>query len=297
MSSVLTEATPGSETRSAFTSEPDLILVEQISSVALRARVRCIECTRNNSFGHLGPDFSAVDLISAIYMTLIRFPDGNLLHPERDRFVLSKGHAALALYSVLIELGWWHPAMLHKYGRKGGQLGGHPSAINEGIETCSGALGHGLPFGVGAALAARRQESERRIIVLVGDGELQEGSNWEAALMASTHRLDRLIVVVDRNGLQQGRATEDVVRLESLKEKWEAFGWRVINSDGHDPHKTVQALRLAASPTGRPTCILATTTKGKGVSFMENEPIWHHKLPNQTEAELALNELLRESFP
>ena len=190
--------------------------------------------TREAAFGHLGPDFSAADLVSTLYARAVRFPDGDLAHPNRDRFILSKGHAALALYSVLIELGWWKSDMLARYGRIGGSLYGHPANSSPGIETCSGALGHGLPFGVGAALGARTTGRTFRTFVLIGDGELQEGSNWEAAMLAGTHHLDSLTVIVDRNRLQQGRGTEDVCRLDPLPRKWDAFGWASAELDGHD---------------------------------------------------------------
>lgn len=214
-------------------------------------------------------------------------------HADRDRFILSKGHAALALYSVLVELNWWSPTILDSYGRVGGLLGGHPSCTSPGIETCTGSLGHGLPFAVGAALAARTQSSARKVFVLVGDGELQEGSNWEAAMLAATHGLDALTVVIDRNRLQQGRPTEEVNRLEPLAGKWRAFGWSVTEVDGHDHAAIAHCLRKLPLTAGRPSCIIANTVKGKGVSFMENNPAWHHKLPSAAEAESALQDLLQ----
>lgn len=262
-------------------------------ALSLRARIRCLSITRWSQFGHLGPDFSAVDLISVLYLTRMRFQNGDMRHDSRDRFILSKGHAALALYSVLIELGWWPPQILHRYGRIGGALGGHPSVSAPGIETCSGALGHGLPFAVGAALAARTNDTGSKTFVLVGDGELQEGSNWEAAMMAATHGLDRLTVLVDRNGLQQGRPTEEVNQLGALACKWRAFGWSVTEIDGHD-HAAIDAtLRLQPVAAGKPNCVIAHTKKGCGVSFMEGNAAWHHRIPTQHEAELALDELLQ----
>ncbi len=262
-----------------------------LRELARQVRLRCLKMTRKSEFGHLGPDFSAADLICTLYGAVLRFPNADLADHDRDRFILSKGHAALALYSVLVELGWWPAAMLENYGRAGGQLSGHPSGSVLGIETCTGALGHGLPFAVGAALAARAQNSARRTYVLVGDGELQEGSNWEAAMMAGMHGLDSLAVLVDRNRLQQGRGTETVNRLEPLADKWRAFGWTVAEVDGHDPDAILACLRRLPIESGSPTCILANTRKGRGVSFMEGNVAWHHKLPTHAEAELALAEL------
>jgi len=262
-------------------------------ALATKARVRCVEVTRDSKFGHLGPDFSAIDLISTLYLGILRFPEEDLGHPDRDRFVLSKGHAALALYTVLIELGWWQKNQLTRYGRTGGRLGGHPSSAIQGVETSTGALGHGLPFAVGCALGSKLHATGSKTFVLVGDGELQEGSNWEAAMLASSKQLDDLTVIVDRNRLQQGGSTEAVIRLEPLKEKWESFGWAVEEINGHDHaaiHECCSRLPLRRS---QPTCIIANTVKGKGVSFMEGKAEWHHKLPSPSEAESALNELLR----
>jgi transketolase len=265
--------------------------VDAAREFATRVRRNCIEQTRKVGFGHLGPDLSAADILSILYLRSMRFPDGDLRHPDRDRFVLSKGHAALSLYSVLIELGLWPAEVMQHYGRAGGQLYGHPSAGCAGIETCSGALGHGLPFAVGVALGARARRSPSRTFVLVGDGELQEGSNWEAAMLAGTHGLGALTLIVDRNRLQQGRPTEHVNRLEPLEEKWLAFGWAVIEVDGHDHAAIAGCLGRLPLLLTKPTCIIANTVKGKGVSFMENRPEWHHRLPSEQEAYQALFEL------
>ncbi|MFD0707429.1 transketolase [Photorhabdus akhurstii] len=268
--------------------QPNVALLRELS---FRVRTRCLETTYRSQFGHIGPDFSATDLLCTLFLTTLRFPSKSLCHPDRDRFILSKGHAALALYCVLIELGWWSPEILDFYGRKGGSLGGHPSCANIGIEACSGSLGHGLPFAVGAALAAKLEQSERKTFVLVGDGELQEGSNWEAAMLGATHRLDSLTVIVDRNGLQQGRGTEEVNQLGDLAGKWRAFGWVVTEIDGHDHSAICACLNRLPFSAGQPNCIIAKTVKGKGVSFMENNASWHHRLPSKDETNSALREL------
>lgn len=262
-------------------------------ALSVRVRVRCLQTTRWSQFGHLGPDFSAADLLTVLYLAVLKFQNGDMRHKSRDRFILSKGHAALALYAVLIELGWWSPEMLESYGRLGGALGGHPSASSPGIETCTGALGHGLPFAVGAALAARAIRSGSRTFVLVGDGELQEGSNWEAAMLAATHKLDSLTLIIDRNGLQQGRPTEEVNQLGSLADKWRAFGWSVAEIDGHDHAAIADTFARLPFNSGKPNCVIAHTVKGKGVSFMEGNAAWHHRLPTADEAERALDELLQ----
>ena len=256
-----------------------------------RVRLRCLDVTAQSAFGHLGPDFSCVDILCCLYSAVLRFPGGDLKHTDRDRFVLSKGHAALALYATLIETGFWAPTILDFYGTTGGLLGGHPSSSIDGIETCTGALGHGLPFGVGAALAAKAQGSGRRTIVLLGDGELQEGSNWEAAMLAGSHGLDALTVIIDRNGLQQGRQTESVNALEPLVDKWCAFGWAVTEINGHDSGAIKAVLTDLPLKSGLPTCVIANTIKGRGVSFMEGRAEWHHRIPTSDEVALARTEL------
>ncbi|WP_100208438.1 transketolase [Paracidovorax oryzae] len=258
--------------------------------IAQRARIRCLTVTAQSHFGHLGPDFSAIDILTVLYGSVMA--SRSFSDPSRDRFVLSKGHAALALYSVLIELGLWSEGMLLNYGRSGGLLGGHPSSSVSGIETCTGALGHGLPFAAGAAAAASASGSRHRTFVLLGDGELQEGSNWEAAMFASARCLGNLTAIVDRNGLQQGRETEQVNPLGPLADKWRAFGWDVEEIDGHDHIAIFDALARGERST-RPRCLIAMTRKGRGVSFMEGNAAWHHKLPSPAEAAQALEELSR----
>lgn len=264
--------------------------VHRSKRIAQRARIRCLTVTSQSQFGHLGPDFSAIDILTVLYGSVMA--SRSFSDPLRDRFILSKGHAALALYSVLIELGLWNEDMLLNYGRSGGLLGGHPSSSVSGIETCTGALGHGLPFAAGAAAAAAASTSKQKTFVLLGDGELQEGSNWEAAMFASARRLGNLTAIVDSNGLQQGRETELVNPLGPLADKWSAFGWDVEEIDGHDHIAIFEALARGERST-RPRCLIAMTKKGRGVSFMEGNAAWHHKLPSLSEAAQALEELSR----
>ncbi|MGE8679977.1 MAG: transketolase [Achromobacter marplatensis] len=270
------------------TQESSRFDVRRSEQVAQRARIRCLSVTAQNHFGHLGPDFSAIDILTVLYGSIMA--SRSFSDPSRDRFVLSKGHAALALYSVLIELGLWDESMLLNYGRSGGKLGGHPSSCTRGIETCTGALGHGLPFAAGSAAAASVAGNGHRTFVLLGDGELQEGSNWEAAMFANARCLNALTAIIDRNGLQQGRGTEQVNPLGTLADKWRAFGWAVEEIDGHDHRALFDSLARGAH-SRRPRCLIATTTKGKGVSFMEGNAAWHHKLPSTAEAARAMAEL------
>jgi len=255
-------------------------------------RSECLKTTHAAQLGHLGADFSALETLIVLYDRVLRFPNGDLSHPDRDRFVLSKGHAALAYYAVLSRLRERPVANISEFAKFGSALSGHPSNTKvKGIETSTGPLGHGLPFGVGAALAAKLEGSSRRIFVLVGDGELQEGSNWEAAMLAGSRQLDNLLTIVDRNRLQQGRGTELVNRLEPLTEKWRAFGWSVREVDGHDPEQLFDVLTSIPFKSGMPSCVVAHTTKGRGVSFMEGKAAWHHKVPSLGELDLALAEL------
>jgi transketolase len=227
-----------------------------------------------------------------LYDHVLRFPNGQISHPDRDRFILSKGHAALAFYAVLHSRDNGPVFDLNSFTKFDSSLAGHPaSARLEGVETSTGPLGHGLPFGAGAALGGKLAGSGRRVFVLVGDGELQEGSNWEAAMLAASRRLDNLTLIIDRNGLQQGRQTEIVNSLEPLADKWRAFGWSVREIDGHDVEQISRELGSVPFEAGKPSCVIAHTVKGKGVSFMENNAVWHHKIPDRKDLMLALTEL------
>jgi transketolase len=221
---------------------------------------------------HLGPGLSVVDILVAAYATLNLqpAPDGR----PTDRIILSKGHAAAALYFVLHEMGIL-AGPVGLIGRKGDTRAGHPSEAVAGVEAPTGALGHGLAIGAGMAAASRLGYRPQRVLVVVGDGELDEGSVWEAALFAAHHRLSDLHVVVDRNGMQQSGSTEQVLDLEPLAQKWREFGWRVGSVDGHDPAGLVRAINAAAAYRGGPSVTIARTVKGKGVDFMEGDLRWH----------------------
>ena len=212
--------------------------------------------------------------------------------PARDRFVLSKGHASAALYATLAEAGFFPHEQLETYMKPLSMLNGHPDRCKvPGVEANTGPLGHGLPIGVGMALAAKMDKADWRTFVLTGDGELQEGSNWEAIMAASHFRLDNLTVIVDRNRLQQGDTTERTMSLEPLAERWRAFGWGVVEVDGHNIGSMIRTFESLPLDAGRPTCVIARTFKGRGVSFIEDRVEWHHRVPTDAELAAALAEL------
>ena len=240
--------------------------------------------------GHIGGDFSVTDILATLFFGVLRVDPKNPVAPQRDRFILSKGHCAAALYSTLAMRGFFPVAQLETFVAPLSMLNGHPNRRKiPGVEANTGPLGHGLPIGVGAAIAAKLLGSPSRVFVVLGDGELQEGSNWEAAMCAGHRGLDNLVAVVDRNRLQQGAGTEDTNQLEPLGDRWRAFGWDVVTVDGHD-HAALYEAFTAPHP-GRPRCVIANTIKGKGVSFIEDRVEWHHKVPSPDQVELALKEL------
>lgn len=242
--------------------------------------------------GHLGSDFSAVEILTALYFETLQIDPTEPDHPERDRFVLSKGHSAGALYVTLAEAGFIPNDELSTFVQAGSRLNGHPNRLKvPGVEASTGPLGHGLPIGVGMALAAKLQRATWHTFVLCGDGELQEGSMWEAAMAAGHLGLQNLTLIVDRNGLQQGARTETTMGLDPLAERFGAFGWSVREVDGHDLSALVAAFAEGPLETGRPTCLIANTQKGHGVSFMTDDVAWHHRVPTQSEYEAALAEL------
>jgi transketolase len=242
--------------------------------------------------GHVGGDLSVTDILATLFFGVLDLDPANPTRPDRDRFILSKGHCAAALYSTLALRGFIPAALLGSFMAPLSVLNGHPNRRKvPGVEANTGPLGHGLPIGVGSAIAARLSDSPWRTFVVLGDGELQEGSNWEAAMSAGHRGLDNLTAIVDRNRLQQGARTEDTNRLEPLADKWRAFGWEVIELDGHD-HAALWAA-FTAAPAGKPRCVIARTIKGKGVSFMEDRVEWHHKVPSPAQIEQALAEVAR----
>jgi transketolase len=242
--------------------------------------------------GHVGGDLSVTDILTTLFFSVLRYDANEPAWADRDRFILSKGHCAVALYSTLALAGFIPEALLPTFAAPLSALNGHPNRRKiPGVESNTGPLGHGLPVGVGCAIAAKLAGSQRRTYVVLGDGELQEGSNWEAAMAASHRSLSGLTAIVDRNRLQQGAKTEDTNSLEPLAAKWASFGWDVFEVDGHDYDALFAA--FSAPPESKPRCVIANTHKGRGVSFMEDGVEWHHKVPSPEQVELALAEFAR----
>ena len=242
--------------------------------------------------GHPGGSLSAVEILAALYFGVMRVDPSNPQDPNRDRFILSKGHAAPALYSALARRGFFDPAILPTLRQLGSPLQGHPHMERlPGLDCSSGSLGQGLSIANGLALAARQQGRDYRVYCLMGDGEVQEGQVWEAAMTAAHFRLDTVCAIVDDNGVQLDGLTAEIMGVAPLGDKFRAFGWHVIETDGHDLRALRRAFSLAEAEKGRPTVILARTVKGKGVSFMEGLPAWHGKAPNGEELAAALAEI------
>lgn len=261
-----------------------------LRELAQRVRRDDLQMIYRARLGHIGGDFSVIDILVTLYAAVLNVDPLHPLTAERDRLVLSKGHTAGALYATLAHCGFFARHELETFASPLSALNGHPNRTKvPGVETNTGPLGHGFPVAVGIALAARLQASPRRTFVVLGDGELQEGSNWEAAMTAAHHGLSSLFAVVDRNGLQQGARTEDTKQLEPLAAKWASFGWEVRDADGHDHAQLLGTFRRPG--TTRPVCVIAHTVKGKGVSFMEDRAEWHHKVPSAEQVEVALREL------
>jgi len=262
-------------------------LIHDAAQRVRRSVVRTIDAARA---GHIGGDLSVSDILTTLYLGVLEIDPADPTRQDRDRLILSKGHCAAALYSVLAHSGYFPIAELGTFMAPLSALNGHPNRTKvPGVETNTGPLGHGLPVAVGQALGLRLQGLDRRVFVVTGDGEMQEGSNWEAIMSAAHYRLANLTLVVDRNRLQQGARTEDTNALDPLAERLAAFGCEVREVDGHDTTQLLGA--FAPSTTGLPVAVVANTTKGKGVSFMEDRVEWHHKVPTAEQVTAALVEL------
>lgn len=262
-------------------------LIEDQARAIRRHIITTIDAARA---GHVGGDLSVTDILTALYFGVLRVNPAAPEEVERDRFILSKGHCAAALYVTLARCGYFSESELETFMGPGSALNGHPNRVKvPGVETNTGPLGHGLPVGVGEALGLRLQNKDYRVFVVTGDGELQEGSNWEALMSAAHFGLSNLTLIVDRNRLQQGARTEDTNGLDPLAERLAAFGCEVREIDGHDITELLSA--LDPSTTGKPVAVIANTIKGKGVSFMEDRVEWHHKVPTQEQVAAALEEL------
>lgn len=263
-----------------------------LSEVADRLRRHVVDMCAGNEGGHLGGSLSIVDILTVLYFSVLRIDPDHPDHPDRDIVVLSKGHAALALYAALAERGFLPVQELESYGEPGSRLMGHPVRAVPGVEMPTGSLGHGLALGLGFAVAGRLAGSAQRSFVITGDGELQEGSCWEAASCAAALRADHLIAIVDRNGLQLTGRTEDISPLEPLADRWRAFGWSVREVDGHDQAALAAALHSVPWRAGHPSVLLARTEKGHGIPFIAGQPACHYvtlgeRLQTKTRAALA----------
>ena len=259
---------------------------------AVKIRKHIIEMLYKAKSGHPGGSLSAVDALVALYLFHMRHNPKKPLNPNRDRFILSKGHAAPALYAVLAESGYFPVEELKQLRTINCMLQGHPVCTYiPGVEASTGSLGHGLSFANGVALAGKLDKRDYNVYVMLGDGETGEGQVWEAAAVAAHYKLDNLTGMIDRNFLQIDGHTEDVLKLESVKDRWSSFGWNTIEIDGHNIEKILDALKEANEHERQPTMIIMNTTKGKGVSFMENNVDFHGVPPNEIERNLAIEEL------
>lgn len=262
-----------------------------IKAKALWMRRTAFTMVHRARAGHPGGDFSAIDILATLYFGVMRHDPKRPDWAARDRFVMSKGHASGALYAALCAAGYFPEEWLATYMQPRSRLNGHPNRnYLPGVETNTGPLGHGFPVATGIAIAGQMTGASYRTFVLTGDGEQQEGSNWEAAMVAGHRRLRNLTLVIDRNRLQQGAGTEETSGLDPLDDKYRAFGFEVAVVDGHDPAALLAA--LGAAPGDRPRCVIANTVKGKGVSFMENVASWHHGVPDDAQYAQAMKELV-----
>lgn len=261
----------------------------QLQAKSLEYRREILRIIYQAGAGHTGGSLSCVDILNVLYNRVMNVGPDNFDHPSHDRYVQSKGHSVEALYVVLADQGFFPPAELDSLCRGGSPFVGHPTRKVPGIEMNTGALGHGLPISVGMALAGKLDDAPYRVFTLLGDGELAEGSNWEAAMCAAHYKLDNLTAIVDCNTLQITGYTRDVCNNEPLDQKFASFGWNVIESDGHCLRSLTDAL-CSRSPN-QPTCVIANTTKGRGISFMEHVASWHHGVPSEQEYETAMAEL------
>lgn len=268
--------------------------VEALQAMAATIRCDIIEMIATAEAGHPGGSLSAADIVTALYFRVMRIDPDRPDWPDRDRFILSKGHACPVWYACLAERGYFDKVHLDTLRRLNSLLQGHPDMRKTpGIDMTAGSLGHGLSAGLGMALSAKLRKKDYHVWIVLGDGETQEGSVWEAAMAAPNWRLDNLTAIVDRNRLQNDTCVEDIMPIEPLVDKWRAFGWHVVEIDGHDMAEIVDALEGAKTVKERPTAIIAHTVKGKGVSYMEDRAEWHGRAPCAEEAALALEEIRR----
>ena len=265
--------------------------LQEMEEMARVARRHIVTMTAEAGSGHPGGSLSAVEVLTALYFRILRHDPADPKWPDRDRFILSKGHCVPVLYSILAEAGYFPVEELLTFRKFDSRLQGHCHVMTPGVEQCGGSLGQGLSFGIGTALAGRLDNRDYTVYVMLGDGECDEGQVWEAAMAASHFKLDNLVAIVDRNRIQNDRWTNEAMEVEPLGDKWRSFGWQVTDVDGHDLEQVLKALEQAKQRDGARNVIIAHTVKGKGVSFMENNASFHGKAPNAEELQLALQEL------
>src|ERR1700676_2575796 len=266
--------------------------VEELQAIAKQIRREIVEMITHAKSGHPGGSLSAVEILVTLFFDVMRHDPQNPKWPDRDRFILSKGHAAPVLYSVMAECGYCPKDQLNTLRKLGSPYQGHPDVrFLPALEASTGSLGEGLSLGIGMSLGARLDKSPSRTYVMLGDGEIQEGQIWEAAMFGGFHKLDNIVAIVDSNGIQLDGFVKDILDETPLPDKWHSFGWHVIEVDGHDIAALQRALAEAAATKGQPTVLIAHTIKGKGVSFMENNPKFHGTAPTIEEETRALAEL------
>ncbi len=260
-----------------------------LQTIANLRRADALSMIHRANTGHTGGALSVLDVLTVLFYDIMRGNPADPAWPDRDRFLLSKGHSCEGYYAILADLGYFPQKDLYTFSKPGSKLIGHPNNTVPGVEVCTGALGHGLPVGVGIALAAKRTNKDYRTFVVMGDGEQAEGSVWEAAMAGAHYKLDNLFAIIDRNHLQISGSTEEVMSLEVLADKWRAFGWEVTEIDGHDI-PALQAYFHQARNEGKPHCLIAHTTKGKGLPCAENKADWHHCVPSEAQMQQALDQ-------
>lgn len=261
------------------------------TDLARNIRLQCVNMVHRVNASHIGSALSIADIMAVLYYSVLKKNSRDQNWKDRDRFVLSKGHACVAIYAVLAEIGYFDKSELESYGIDFSNFMTHISHKVPGVEFSTGSLGHGLPFGLGKALAAKKQKQDWRTFVLLGDGEMDEGSNWEAMMFASHHHLDNLVAIIDYNKLQSLTTVAETLEIEPLAQKIEAFGWSAQEIDGHDHSSLESALSSTPWEPGKPSALIAHTVKGKGVSYMENSVEWHYRSPDKQQLLQAINDI------
>jgi len=269
-----------------------MINIKDSKQLSNNIRKHAVTMTSLGGSSHIGSILSIADILAVLYGSVLKYKSDNPQWPGRDRFILSKGHAGAGVYAALAESGFLSKDKLSTHYQNGSDLSGHVSHKGiPGVEFSTGSLGHGLPVATGMALAAKINKNKHRVVVLMSDGECDEGSNWEAILFAAHHELNNLVAIIDRNKLQSIHSTEDTLSLEPFSDKWKSFGWEVVEIDGHNHEEIFNACNDIGTPKNKPLCVIANTTKGKNVSFMENNVLWHYRSPQGDEYKAAMLEL------